>query len=442
MSVNQIVVLGGGFAGLWSALGAARKLDELGLGPEAAEVTLVNRDGYHCIRVRNYEADLSAVRVPLDDVLDPVGVRRLEGEVAGIDLAQQTVTVTIANGQRTLHYDRLVFTLGSQLLRPNVPGLAEHAFDVDTYNGAARLNSHLQSLLSGPATAGQWTVVVVGAGLTGIEAATEMIGKLGALPAGANASRSFRVILADREPRLGSDMGDSAAGHRESARRAGDRDAVGSRDRRDRACRADAQVGRGDSRGHRGLVRRHARQPSDAPLPGRARPLRPHPGRYVHAGQGCGQRVRRRRRGLGHDGRPSRVGHVLSARTAHGAVRRKQCRLRPVRPADAAAAHCLGCDRAGSRVVGALYTEGWDRHVVTKGEAAKKTKQVINCQRIYPPLTGNRQEILAAAAPVVQAPPKTYHERHSQRLHARPPRRPRARRGRKLDLAAGLQIGR
>src|SRR5262245_38080137 len=181
MSVNQIVVLGGGFAGLWSALGAARKLDELGYGTETAEVTLVNRDGYHCIRVRNYEADLSAVRVPLDDLLDPIGVRRLEGEVAGIDLAEQTVTVTTASAQRTLHYDRLVFALGSQLLRPNVPGLAEHGFDVDTYNGAARLNTHLESLLSLPATEGQLTVMVVGAGLTGIEAATEMPGKLRAL---------------------------------------------------------------------------------------------------------------------------------------------------------------------------------------------------------------------------------------------------------------------
>jgi NADH dehydrogenase len=155
LSAKQILVLGGGFAGLWSAAGAARKLDELGLGPEEVEVTLVNRDGYHCIRVRNYEADLSAVRVPLDDVLGPIGVRRLEGEVAGIDLTGQTVTVTIANGQRTIPYDRLVFALGSQLLRPNVPGLAEHGFDVDTYNGAARLNTHLQSLLSLPASAGQ-----------------------------------------------------------------------------------------------------------------------------------------------------------------------------------------------------------------------------------------------------------------------------------------------
>jgi NADH dehydrogenase len=58
---------------------------------------------------------------------------------------------------------------------------------------------------------------------------------------------------------------------------------------------------------------------------------------------------------------------------------------------------------------GAVYTEGWDRHVVTKGEAAKKTKQVINCQRIYPPRTCDRQTILAAAAPVVQQAPEVHH---------------------------------
>src|SRR5262252_5636996 len=117
MSAKRILVLGGGFAGLWSALGTARKLDELGKGPDAAEVTLVNRDAFHSIRVRNYEADLTPIRVPLDQVLGPVGVRRVEGEVAGLDLAGQAVSVNTARGQQTLRYDRLVFALGSQLLR-------------------------------------------------------------------------------------------------------------------------------------------------------------------------------------------------------------------------------------------------------------------------------------------------------------------------------------
>jgi NADH dehydrogenase len=57
---------------------------------------------------------------------------------------------------------------------------------------------------------------------------------------------------------------------------------------------------------------------------------------------------------------------------------------------------------------GALYTEGWDREVRTTGQAAKATKQTINRKRIYPPLTGSKDELFAAAAPTVQAPPPTY----------------------------------
>ena len=49
--------------------------------------------------------------------------------------------------------------------------------------------------------------------------------------------------------------------------------------------------------------------------------------------------------------------------------------------------------------------EGWDRQVVATGAEAKATKNVINRQRIYPPRNGNRDEILAAAAPTLQARP-------------------------------------
>src|SRR5262249_19695905 len=78
------------------------------------------------------------------------------------------------------------------------------------------------------------------------------------------------------------------------------------------------------------------------------------------------------------------------------------------RPMDRFAGHNVVCDLLGLPLLplhidwyvtvldlgpwGAVYTEGWDRHVVTKGETAKKTKQVINCRRIYPPLTRNRTE--------------------------------------------------
>jgi len=55
---------------------------------------------------------------------------------------------------------------------------------------------------------------------------------------------------------------------------------------------------------------------------------------------------------------------------------------------------------------GAGYTGGWDRRVISTRDAAKTTKRTINGQRIYPPLSGDRAEILAAAAPQVQEPPE------------------------------------
>lgn len=40
---ERIVVLGAGFAGLWSAIGAARTLDELGVGADRVEVVVIDR---------------------------------------------------------------------------------------------------------------------------------------------------------------------------------------------------------------------------------------------------------------------------------------------------------------------------------------------------------------------------------------------------------------
>ena len=150
----RILVLGAGFAGLWSAVGAARALDEFEIGTDEIKITVVNRDIWHAIRVRNYEADLRKVRVPLDGVLDPIGVEWIAGEVVEIDLACRQVACMIRGTRDLLNYDRLVLALGSELVRSEIPGLAEYAFDVDTYEGGARLNAqrvtvavHLQCLI-------------------------------------------------------------------------------------------------------------------------------------------------------------------------------------------------------------------------------------------------------------------------------------------------------
>ena len=85
---------------------------------------------------------------------------------------------TAKGTRKSLSYDRLVVATGSRLFRPNIPGLAEHGFSVDSLDDAVALDKHLHGLAKRPAVNGRDTVVVAGGGFTGIEAATEMPARL------------------------------------------------------------------------------------------------------------------------------------------------------------------------------------------------------------------------------------------------------------------------
>jgi NADH:ubiquinone reductase (H+-translocating) len=85
----RILVLGAGFAGLWAAIAAARKLDEIGARSADVDILVVDRNPYHNIRVRNYEVDLSEAAIPLAELLDPIGVNHVLGEVESINVARQ-----------------------------------------------------------------------------------------------------------------------------------------------------------------------------------------------------------------------------------------------------------------------------------------------------------------------------------------------------------------
>jgi len=390
---DRILVLGGGFAGLWSALAASRAREILGAD---IEITLLNDTRWHSIRVRNYEADLSDTRVELDSVLAPVGVRRLEGTVTGMDVAHRIVTYDAGGTPQRIDYDRLVFALGSRLVRPPIPGLSGYVFDIDTYQAAMRLNAHIAKLPTGGST-----VLVVGGGLTGIEAAAEMPAKLRA--AGITAPR---VILADHAPRIGSDMGDEAVPVIEEALRV-----LGVE------MRGGVSIAAVDARG--------------ATLQGGERietetvvwcaGMRAHPLTSAFP-------VERDRLGrLPVDSTLKIQG--LSAEFAagdassflidgiHGCVMSCQ----HGRPMGRFASHNAVCDLLGRPMLplsiawyttildlgawGALYTEGWERKLVSHGATAKRTKELINRERIYPPRSGDRQAILDAAVPTVQTPP-------------------------------------
>ncbi|WP_108638128.1 NAD(P)/FAD-dependent oxidoreductase [Mycobacterium rhizamassiliense] len=391
--MRTVLVIGSGFAGLWAALGAARRLDELGVPAGAVEVTVLSARPFHDIRVRNYEADLSACRIPLADVLDPAGVAHVTADVTAIDPDARVVTT---KDGATYDYDRLVLASGSQVVKPAIGGLAEFGFDVDTYDGAAALDRHLRGLADDQAA----TVVVVGAGPTGIETACELPNRLRAL-----SSRRARVVLVDHGG-VGSDMGDSALPVIQKAlsdngievltgvivRAVGaDWVKLSSGER----LRADAVVWCAGMRA--------------SPLTEQLPVSRDPSGRVP---------VDDYLRVVGISSIFA-AGDVAAARMDDDHLSVMSCQHG--RPMGRYAGYNVISDLFGEPMLalripwyvtvldlgpaGAVYTEGWDRVVVSQGAAAKATKQAINTRRIYPPLSRDRAELLAAAAPELQARP-------------------------------------
>ncbi|WP_329455066.1 NAD(P)/FAD-dependent oxidoreductase [Streptomyces sp. NBC_01497] len=205
--MKDILVIGGGFAGVWSAAGAVRAARAAGHGGEELRVTLVSGGDDLVIRPRLYEDDPETMRVPLDRVLGPIGVRRHTATVTGIDTEARTVRAVGREGvELTISYDKLVLAAGSRLVRPVFPG-AEDVFDIDTLSAAAALDHHLRRLPRREPTGGRYTAVVVGAGFTGLEIATVMGERLRAIAEAGGAAEDVRVVLVDRADVLGPELG-------------------------------------------------------------------------------------------------------------------------------------------------------------------------------------------------------------------------------------------
>lgn len=206
----DILVIGGGFAGVWSAAAATRVAkDHPPVDGNRLRVTLVSDSDEMVIRPRLYERDPGQMSVLLDRVLKPIGVERVRAHVTGIDTEARTVTTDDADGRmRVLRYDRLVLAAGSQVVRPNLPGQG-FLFDVDTINGANALEQQLLRIAEATHDRhreGALTAVVIGAGFTGLEVATELMGRLGELTG--PGTPPARVILVDRSNEVGAQLGE------------------------------------------------------------------------------------------------------------------------------------------------------------------------------------------------------------------------------------------
>ncbi|MFH9086754.1 NAD(P)/FAD-dependent oxidoreductase [Streptomyces sp. NPDC017673] len=162
---HRIVVLGAGYTGAITAGRLARRLR-----PEDVAITLVNAEPDFVERVRLHQLatgqDLKPR--PFSEMFAGTGVELRLARVTGVDVDRRTVAVTDADGAGELEYDTLVYALGSGWNDQGVPGVAEHAHEIAGRAGALRLRERLAGLAAGQ------PVVVVGGGLTGLEAAAEI----------------------------------------------------------------------------------------------------------------------------------------------------------------------------------------------------------------------------------------------------------------------------
>lgn len=156
---TRVVVIGGGYSGTLAAnhLRSAREID----------ITMVNPRPKFVERIRLHQFVAGGYDASVDyDTLLGEGIRLVVDTATRIDPAARTVS--LASGGE-LGYDYLIYAVGSTGTVPTgIPGAAEFAYPLAELEQAELLRATLDELH--PAA----PVTVVGAGLTGIETATEL----------------------------------------------------------------------------------------------------------------------------------------------------------------------------------------------------------------------------------------------------------------------------
>jgi NADH:quinone reductase (non-electrogenic) len=395
---RRILIVGAGFAGVWSALGAARVLDKAGKMDGSIEIALIAPEPALHLRPRFHEPAPSGMSTPLLPLFEAVGVRYVQGRVERIRAQEHSVDATGADGSRfTLSYDQLVLASGSKLYRPEVPGLREHAHSIDQLDEASALDRHIEQLATLPATLARNTVVVVGGGFTGIEIATALPARLRAAW-GNDAEIDVRVL--EQAEHIGPDLGPGPRPVIEKALRE-----LGVTWRVGTAVTAIDADGLWTSTGERMEAKTVI---WTAGL--RASPLT----EQIEAERDLLGRLHvttdLRVRGIDDIFASGDVAFALTDDHGHHALMSCQHALTMGRYAGHnVAAALVGLPAMPYRQPqyvtcldlggwGAVYTEGWDREVKIVGSDAKALKRMINTKVIYPPLP-DRSAALAAADP-------------------------------------------
>ncbi len=174
----EIVILGAGFAGLYTGRALMSALPEA----DRARITLIDANNYHLFSPMLHEVTAGTVEPrhvvwPIRKLTAPWGIRFLQRRVEGVDLAARRVHTDGG----LVPFDLLVLGLGSITNTFGVPGIAERAFAFKTLRDAVCLRNHLIRTFEAAEQEGDavrrrqlLSFTLVGGGCTAVELAAEL----------------------------------------------------------------------------------------------------------------------------------------------------------------------------------------------------------------------------------------------------------------------------
>ena len=173
---HHIVILGGGFGGLYTAL----RLSQFPWPQGQPSITLVDQNANFLFSPLLYELvtqelETWEVAPPFSELLANTSIQFQQGTVSEINLEQQQVTL---HSGTVLDYGYLVLALGGETPLENVPGAADHALPFRSVTDAQQLTQRLRLLEA--SNQDTIRVVLAGGGASGVELACKLADRLGA----------------------------------------------------------------------------------------------------------------------------------------------------------------------------------------------------------------------------------------------------------------------
>ncbi|WP_066156923.1 NAD(P)/FAD-dependent oxidoreductase [Halalkalibacter krulwichiae] len=160
--MKKLVILGGGYGGMR----VLQRLLPEGL-PEDVEITLIDRLPYHCLKTEYYALAAGTAADHHLRVGFPEDARLTikYGTIKNVNLEEKMVELTEGD---FIPYDKLIIGLGCEDKYHNVPGAAEHTHSIQTMDNTRRTYETLNNIRP------NGVVSIVGAGLSGVELASEL----------------------------------------------------------------------------------------------------------------------------------------------------------------------------------------------------------------------------------------------------------------------------